>query len=397
MKRVILHIDMNAYFASVAQNANPDLANKPVAVGGTSSRSIITTASYEARKFGVKSAMPVYMAKKLCPKLIIVAPDFRLYEKYTHDFVEIIKKYGKKIELASIDECYVDISEEISRQKSKIAYIKHIQNEIYTQLNLKCSIGVAPNKFLAKMASDMKKPMGITILSKENMIEKMYPLPINSMYGVGKKTALLLNDLGIITIGDFANYSNKFLLEKKLGKFYYVLSQWVNGEDDSEVTTEEIDLKSVGNSTTLIHDTNDYDEIKLVLEELSRKVSKRAESENLFGTRISITIRFEDFRTITRSLTLIEPTNDFEKIYLSALKILDNNYIGANLVRLLGVSLGNVRKRDQFYKQISLFENSFSSAENRIIQQVIADINKKIGLEKLSTLKDLDDRSDKHD
>ena len=397
MKRVILHIDMNAYFASVAQNANPDLANKPVAVGGTSSRSIITTASYEARKFGVKSAMPVYMAKKLCPKLIIVAPDFRLYEKYTHDFVEIIKKYGKKIELASIDECYVDISEEISQQKSKIAYIKHIQNEIYTQLNLKCSIGVAPNKFLAKMASDMKKPMGITILSKENMIEKMYPLPINSMYGVGKKTALLLNDLGIITIGDFANYSNKFLLEKKLGKFYYVLSQWVNGEDDSEVTTEEIDLKSVGNSTTLIHDTNDYDEIKLVLEELSRKVSKRAESENLFGTRISITIRFEDFRTITRSLTLIEPTNDFEKIYLSALKILDNNYIGANLVRLLGVSLGNVRKRDQFYKQISLFENSFSSAENRIIQQVIADINKKIGLEKLSTLKDLDDRSDKHD
>lgn len=397
MKRVILHIDMNAYFASVAQNANPDLANKPVAVGGTSSRSIITTASYEARKFGVKSAMPVYMAKKLCPKLIIVAPDFRLYEKYTHDFVEIIKKYGKKIELASIDECYVDISEEISRQKSKIAYIKHIQNEIYTQLNLKCSIGVAPNKFLAKMASDMKKPMGITILSKENMIEKMYPLPINSMYGVGKKTALLLNDLGIITIGDFANYSNKFLLEKKLGKFYYVLSQWVNGEDDSEVTTEEIDLKSVGNSTTLIHDTNDYDEIKLVLEELSRKVSKRAESENLFGTRISITIRFEDFRTITRSLTLIEPTNDFEKIYLSALKILDNNYIGANLVRLLGVSLGNVRKRDQFYKQISLFENSFSSSENRIIQQVIADINKKIGLEKLRTLKDLDDRSDKHD
>ena len=397
MKRVILHIDMNAYFASVAQNANPDLANKPVAVGGTSSRSIITTASYEARKFGVKSAMPVYMAKKLCPKLIIVAPDFRLYEKYTHDFVEIIKKYGKKIELASIDECYVDISEEISQQKSKIAYIKHIQNEIYTQLNLKCSIGVAPNKFLAKMASDMKKPMGITILSKENMIEKMYPLPINSMYGVGKKTALLLNDLGIITIGDFANYSNKFLLEKKLGKFYYVLSQWVNGEDDSEVTTEEIDLKSVGNSTTLIHDTNDYDEIKLVLEELSRKVSKRAESENLFGTRISITIRFEDFRTITRSLTLIEPTNDFEKIYLSALKILDNNYIGANLVRLLGVSLGNVRKRDQFYKQISLFENSFSSSENRIIQQVIADINKKIGLEKLRTLKDLDDRSDKHD
>ena len=397
MKRVILHIDMNAYFASVAQNANPDLANKPVAVGGTSSRSIITTASYEARKFGVKSAMPVYMAKKLCPKLIIVAPDFRLYEKYTHDFVEIIKKYGKKIELASIDECYVDISEEISKQKSKIAYIKHIQNEIYTQLNLKCSIGVAPNKFLAKMASDMKKPMGITILSKENMIEKMYPLPINSMYGVGKKTALLLNDLGIITIGDFANYSNKFLLEKRLGKFYYVLSQWVNGEDDSEVTTEEIDLKSVGNSTTLIHDTNDYDEIKLVLEELSRKVSNRAESENLFGTRITITIRFEDFRTITRSLTLIEPTNDFEKIYLSALKILDNNYIGANLVRLLGVSLGNVRKRDQFYKQISLFENSFSSAENRIIQQVIADINKKIGLEKLSTLKDLDDRSDKHD
>ena len=169
MKRIILHIDMNAYFASVAQIADPRLKGKPVAVGGKSSRSIITTASYEARRYGVKSAMPVFMAKELCPDLIIVNSDFSLYEKYTRLFVEIIKRYSIKIEMASIDECYVDMSEELINNPEPMKVVEDIQDKIFNELGLPCSIGVAPNKFLAKMASDMKKPLGITVLRKRDV------------------------------------------------------------------------------------------------------------------------------------------------------------------------------------------------------------------------------------
>lgn len=389
MRKVILHIDMNAYFATVAQIDDPRLLGKPVAVGGSTSRSIISTASYEARKFGVKSAMPIYMAKKMCPKLIIVPPNFPLYEKFTHAFIEIIAKYATKIELASIDECYVDISEEIATQKSKMKYIRNIQSDIYQTLKLQCSIGVAPNKFLAKMASDMKKPMGITVLSKHNMIEKMYHLPIGSMYGVGKKTAKMLNEMGIITVSDFVDYPNKWLLEKKIGKFYYILSNWAVGEDDSEVTTEESDLKSVGNSTTLLHDTNDYDEIKRVIANLSQKVAKRAQADALYGFKVTITIRYEDFKTISRSTTLQEPLNDHESILLNALKLLDNNYNSTKMVRLLGVTLGDVKKREHLYKKISLFESNVNIVKNRAIQQVIDNINRKIGKDKLITLNEM--------
>ena len=207
--QIIFHIDLNAFFASAEISQNPQLVGKPIVVCRESRRSIITTASYEARKYGIHSAMPLFQAKKLCPQLITVPPHFALYKTLSQEFFQIISTFSKKLEVASIDECYVDMTEYIQEhhlQPYQVA--QNIQKKVYNTLNLQCSIGIAPNKFLAKMASDMKKPMGITILTKRNFKEKLWHLPVGQMHGIGKKTVPKLEQHGIYTIGDLAKYEN---------------------------------------------------------------------------------------------------------------------------------------------------------------------------------------------
>lgn len=384
MKRIILHIDMNAYFASVAQIADPRLKGKPVAVGGKSSRSIITTASYEARRYGVKSAMPVFMAKELCPDLIIVNSDFSLYEKYTRLFVEIIKRYSIKIEMASIDECYVDMSEELINNPEPMKVVEDIQDKIFNELGLPCSIGVAPNKFLAKMASDMKKPLGITVLRKRDVELVLWKMPIEDMFGVGKKTAAMLKGLGIKTIGDLANYENDMLLKKKLGKGYYTLNNWAHGIDESIVSTEVEDLKSVGNSRTLEENTNDYQEIKSMISKLSKMVSERAKKDNLYSNQISITIKYDDFSVKNHSKKLDHPTNEYEDIFTLSMHLIEKYYDSSRFVRLLGVTMQNAAKIDTFVQQLSLFNQQESQPKDLKINKLIQDINKQIGKELVS-------------
>ncbi|MBQ9730899.1 MAG: DNA polymerase IV [Bacilli bacterium] len=384
MKRIILHIDMNAYFASCAQIADPSLKGKPVAVGGKSNRSIITTASYEARKYGVKSAMPIFMAKELCPNLIIVPSDFSLYEKYTRLFVEIIKRYSIKIEMASIDECYVDMSEELLNNPEPMKVVEEIQDKIYNELGLPCSIGVAPNKFLAKMASDMKKPFGITVLRKRDVELVLWKLPIDDMFGVGKKTAAMLKSLGINTIGDFANYENDMLLKKKLGKGYFTLTNWAHGIDESEVSTEVEDLKSVGNSRTLEENTNDYQEIKSMISKLSKMVSERAKKDELYSNQISITIKYDDFSVKNHSKKLDHPTNEYEDIFTLAMHLIEKYYDSSRYVRLLGVTMQNAAKIDSFVQQLSLFNQQEKQPRDLKINRLIQNINKQIGKELVS-------------
>ena len=199
--QIIFHIDLNAFFASAEISQNPQLVGKPIVVCRESRRSIITTASYEARKYGIHSAMPLFQAKKLCPQLITVPPHFALYKTLSQEFFQIISTFSKKLEVASIDECYVDMTEYIQEhhlQPYQVA--QNIQKKVYNTLNLQCSIGIAPNKFLAKMASDMKKPMGITILTKRNFKEKLWHLPVGQMHGIGKKTVPKLEQHGIYTM-----------------------------------------------------------------------------------------------------------------------------------------------------------------------------------------------------
>lgn len=378
MSRIILHIDMNAYFASCAQVIEPKFQGKPIAVGGKSSRSIITTASYEARNFGVHSAMPVFQAKKLCPSLIIVSPDFRLYEFFTRKFIDIIKRFSDIIELASIDECYVDVTHKISINDNPFSFVKSIQDAILDETGLKCSIGVAPNKFLAKMASDMKKPFGITVLRKRDIPGMLWPLKIGDMYGVGKKTAIFFMDIGIQTIGDFVHYNDQVYLKSKLGKMYDVLIKWANGNDESIVHTESSDAKSVGNSRTFSHDTTDYQEIKEMFSKLAKSVSRRAQRDELFGVTISITIRYYDFRNSNRSLSIDDPTNDYEIIFMNAMRMFDQNYQEGRPIRLLGITLHNVAKIDSFAKQLSIFDRE-TIRSHRKVDQIVKEINQKLG------------------
>lgn len=204
MSKVIMHIDLNAFFATAETIKDPSLEGLPLVVAGTSRRGIVSTASYEARKYGIHSAMPTYQARQLCSNLIILPGDYEYYQKLSNEFFEYLKTYSSIIEPASIDEGYVDITEQITNVNDPMKYLRDIQNGLYEKTKLKCSIGIGPTKFLAKMASDMKKPMGITIIRRKDIQKILWPLPIKDMFGIGKKTFPRLESLGIYKIGDLA-------------------------------------------------------------------------------------------------------------------------------------------------------------------------------------------------
>ena len=217
MARVLFHIDINAFFASAEILKKPSLAGRPIAIGSVSRHGVLSTASYEARDYGVHSAMPVYEALRLCPDLELVQPDFAYYRELSAKFFHYLYQYTNQIEPASIDECYMDVTEIIKAYKRPMDLAFQIQNGVYKETGLHVSIGVAPTKFLAKMASDMRKPNGITILRKVELSTKLWPLPIEDMVGIGKKTVPKLKKQGIMTIGDFASEENENTVLSILG------------------------------------------------------------------------------------------------------------------------------------------------------------------------------------
>ena len=298
--RVILHVDMNSFYASVEMAYDPELKGKPVAIAGNveERRGIIVTCSYEARKFGVKTTMPLWEAKKLCPQLIIRKPNFDRYRTASIAMFEILRNYTELVEPVSIDEGYLDITDSFELG-SPIEIAQSIQKRVLEQLDLPCSIGIAPNKFLAKTASDMKKPMGITILRKRDIPTVLWPLNTNEMHGVGKKTAEKLTTIGIHTIGDLAE-GNEIQLKSLLGINGIRIKERANGIDNRPVDPESVsDFKSIGNSTTLPKDTSNQQELFRVLESLAETVSIRLKRKNVLATTVGITIRFKDRKTIT--------------------------------------------------------------------------------------------------
>lgn len=373
--QIIFHIDLNAFFASAEISIHPELKGKPVVICRESRRSIITTASYEARKFGIHSAMPLFKAKELCSHLVIVPPHFELYKTLSHSFFEIVASFSSILEVASIDECYVDMTKYIQEHHiHPIKVAKNIQDAILKQLSLECSIGIAPNKFLAKMGSDMKKPLGITMITNQNFKEKIWHLPISDMIGIGKKTQPKLIELGILTIGDLAKYENYTKIKPIFGKNALIYYQRANGKDYSKVNFEKNELKSVGNSTTFERDSNDEIYIKQVLKDLSLEVASRAQKRNLISNSISITLKYTREKSRTKQTIIDQYTNQFDIIYATALLLFEGIYEG-EMLRLVGVSLNNVKHINELNEQISLFESKKEIIKTNRTDEIIHLLN----------------------
>lgn len=374
MARVYFHIDMNAFFVNAEILLDPSLKGKPVAVSGTTRRSVVSTASYEARAFGIHSAQPIQEAIKLCPDLVIVSGHYAYYRELSEQFMNIVRRYTSEIEQASIDECYADVTETILKMQRPLDLAVRIQKEILTEIGLPCSIGVGPNMFLAKMASDMKKPMGITVLRIRDVEDKMWPLPIGYMRGVGKKTEPLLLALGIKTIGDLARYKDMPKLEKIFGKNTDFMIRRAHGYDNREIV-KEWDAKSMGVSETLLEDVTDYEELRGLYRTLSRKLSQRMKKERKLGTTLSIRIKYFDFRNVDRSIRLEKPIWRGEDILDKAMELFDDNWDGEP-VRLAGISLSGLKNGDELVTQLNLFNNP--EEDKRETSYVLQDLNRQL-------------------
>ena len=376
--RIILHVDMNSFYASVEIAYNSALKGKPLAIAGNAKerRGIIVTASYEARRHGVQTTMPIWQAQKLCPNLIVMEPNFDRYRAASQGIFELLRTFTPIVEPVSIDEGYLDITDYCEGQ-SPIKIAETIQERIMETMGLPCSIGIAPNKFLAKTASDMKKPMGITILRKREVKDKLWPLPVGEMHGVGEKTAEKLATIQVKTIGDLA-VAYEGALEKLLGINGLRLKERANGIDRREVDPESIyDYKSVGNSTTLPRDVANQQELFEVLKRLSEKVGARLKKKELLAAKVQIMIRYKDRRTVTRGKTLVNPIVKGDDLYTHAKELFVKHWSG-DPVRLLGVTANEVVDAHEAMKQLDLFSYTQDVKEVKLESAMDA-ITKKFG------------------
>ncbi|MCA1030646.1 DNA polymerase IV [Bacillus timonensis] len=365
--KVILHVDMNSFYASVEMAYDPSLRGKPLAIAGNveERRGIIITCSYEARAVGVKTTMPLWEARKLCPNLIVMKPNFQRYRKASLAMFEFLQSYTHLVEPVSVDEGYLDITE-CFKLGSPLNIAKDIQTKLMQQLNLPCSIGVAPNKFLAKMASNMKKPLGITVLRKRDIESILWPMSVSMMHGVGKKTAEKLNQIQIYTIKDLAN-ANVVGLKNLLGINGERLKNMANGNDNRPVDPDAVsEFKSIGNSSTLPHDSVDETELTNVIKRLSASVAQRMKRKEMLSANIQITIRYYNRATITRSKKLINPIDKEEDIYNAAFRLFRTHW-NEEPVRLLGVTAVDLVEKDEAFKQLDLFSYEVDAKDEPLI------------------------------
>ncbi len=336
MKR-ICHIDLNQYFVQAELLRDPSLAGKPIAVGHDSKRSVVSTASYEARKYKVTSGMPISQARELCPSLIVLDGDYHYYSSLSRQFFSYLKKRYPILQQASIDECYIDMTKEIEGCDDEYDYLFDLQMSLYKATELKCSMGLSHTKFLAKMGSDMKKPLGITILRQDNLEAMLWPLPIEAMYGIGKKTAPRLRELGINTIGDLAKTKNPDV-RKLLGSSFEEYQGAANGYGDDVVHYEERIPKSISAERTFAEDTVDYDELREMIKECCVDIARRLNSYNGSSRCIEVKLRTPDFVTKTKRVSLDKPVKTLDEIFTESMAFFDRVYDGSPL-RLIGVGL----------------------------------------------------------
>lgn len=366
MARVLFHIDLNAFFASAEELRNPELKEFPIAVGSLSSRGVLTTANYKAREFGVHSAMPVRQALSLCPELKIIPGDYEYYRSLSRQFFDYLRQYSGMLEILSVDECFLDVTEPIKKYARPLDLAVDIQQGVYEKLGLKCSIGVAPTRFLAKMASDMMKPMGITVLRKSEIERKLLPLPVKDMMGIGKKTLPKLQELGIETIGDLANPDNRNKVAPILGKNYWPMMMQIQGKSSDQLSFSST-RKSISHAETFGSDLYSLEEVLNQTRMIAMKLAGRMQKISKMGKQLSVTLRDRDFNNQVRSISLSDYTSRYETLYEAAAILVTENFepIG---YRLIGITVGSLKDEDQINLHPTLFEPA--SATETIIRQL---------------------------
>jgi len=340
--RRILHVDMDAFFAAVEQKRHPELVGKPVVIGGDGDpmkRGVVSTASYEARKYGIHSAMPLRRAYQLCPQAVFLPVDYDEYVEVSGKIKTILRSFTPLVEDVGIDEAFLDITN-IDMEPEEIA--NKIKEMIRKETGLTCSIGIGPNKLLAKIASDMKKPDGLTIISSEDIQGMIWPLPVRKLWGVGPKTEKRLHDAGITTIGDLASIPAEKLIEDFGQSYGDYLREASRGIDDSPLTTHW-EPKSMSRETTFQIDTDNWNIISKNLAELTRDVVDTMKESGYLGKTITIKIRFSDFETHTRAKTLDDFSDSLDIIRKAAFEVFGRIELKKK-VRLIGVRISNLKK-----------------------------------------------------
>ena len=346
-KRKIIHIDMDAFYASIEQRDNPSLKGKPLVVGGSPhGRGVVSTCSYEARKYGIHSAMPCKEAYIRCPYAVFVRPRFYVYKEVSNQIRNIFHRYTDLVEPLSLDEAFLDVTENNKKIKSATIIAKLIKEDIKRETGLTASAGVSYNKFVAKLASDYQKPNGLTVITEDNVQE---------FFGVGKVTERVLKNNGINTGYDLRNTSLE-KLEKIFKNRGLELYNFARGIDNRPVNPTRI-RKSIGAETTLIENKNiDDAETVMILDELCEEVAERMAKEDKVAKTITLKIKFEDFKTITRSLSVSDYIRNYDDIRFYAAELLTHVEDSTKTIRLFGVTVSNLEKEEEIFEEITLFD-----------------------------------------
>ena len=352
----ILHVDMDAFFASVELRDRPELKGLPVVVGHSGGRGVVTSATYEARKFGIHAAMSMTEATRRCPKAIFIEPNHEKYSEVSEKLQEIYLSFTPLVEPLSVDEAFLDVSGSRKLLGTPIEIGKKLREKVFQEENITCSVGIAPTKFIAKLASTRAKPDGLIVVSPKEVIDFLHPLPVGALWGVGGKTEEVLKRLGLFKVSDIAHLSLKTLkraLGDGIAEHLYELS-W--GKDERSVETNEPE-KSVGNEETFSKDLDQAEDILREVLRLSEKVAARLRQAGLLGRTITLKVRFSNFSTITRSKTLLDPTDVAKEIYEVAKSLFEGLKLDQVRVRLVGVRIEKLVEEEQANRQLLLGEN----------------------------------------
>ncbi|WP_406660618.1 DNA polymerase IV [Methanolobus sp. ZRKC3] len=357
--RITLHVDMDSFYSSVETRERPELKGLPVVVGSDpkegSGRGVVSTCSYEAREFGIHSGMPISKAYKLCPDAAYLPVNMKLYKETSRQIMQLMRIFPDRFQQVSVDEAYLDIGDGIEDYESATLLAEKIKDEVFRKHGLTCSIGVAPNKVIAKIASDFNKPNGLTVVRPAEVEDFLFPLPISKIPGIGKKTQPILKEMGMETVGQLATADVQLLIAR-FGKFGLVMHQLANGVDRREVKERE-EVKSISTEDTFDRDISEPDMIRKNILQLCENVHKPLIKKRFRFRTVTIKVRYGDFRTYTRAKTVSAATTEMQTIKKVSLELMEE-FIGTGEFRLLGVGVTKLEKIDERQTSLSDFLDS---------------------------------------